>query len=74
MKVHDSVEVPEPVTLPGVRVHAIVSLLVKVTTAENPFSPVTVIVDVAATLGLKLTVVGLAVIWKSWTVKVTVAE
>jgi hypothetical protein len=33
-----------------------------------------VMVEVAAVLGVKLTMVGLAVIVKSWTVKVTVVD
>ncbi len=47
-KLQDSVDVPEPVTLPGVSVQTLVSLLARFTTPENPFSGVTVIVDVAA--------------------------
>ncbi len=47
-KLQDSVDVPEPVTLPGVRVQTDVSLLVRVTTPLKPFRAVTVIVEVAA--------------------------
>ena len=46
---------------------------VKATVPVNPFSGATVIVDVAAAPVLALTLVGLAVTVKSWTVKVTVA-
>ena len=63
--VHDSVDVPEPVTLVGVRVHTEVSLLARFTTPAKPFWAVTVMVEVAAVPGVKLTVVGLAVIVKS---------
>jgi hypothetical protein len=70
--VHDSVEVPEPVTLVGVRVHVIpvVGLIVAVrpTTPANPLTAVIVIVDVPAWLTFTLTLVGLAAIVKSWTV------
>ena len=73
-KLHDSADVPEPVTLPGVRVQTLVSLLTRLTTPLNPLSAVTVIVEDAAVLALVVTEVGLAVTVKSWTVKVTVAE
>jgi hypothetical protein len=51
-----------------------VLLVVRLTTPANPFSPVTVIVEVPALPTLTLTVVGLAAIVKSWTTKVTVTE
>jgi hypothetical protein len=44
------------------------------TTPENPWSAVTVMVDVPAVPAFTVTAVGLAAIVKSWTVKVTVAE
>jgi hypothetical protein len=70
--VHDRVEVPEPVTLVGVRVHVmpVAGLLVeaKLTTPANPFTAVTVIVEVPAWLTLTATLVGLATIVKSCTV------
>ena len=47
-KLQDNADVPEPVTLPGVRVQTVVSLLARVTTPAKPFRPVTVIVDDAA--------------------------
>jgi hypothetical protein len=71
-KVHERVEVPEPVTLVGLRVHAAL-LAVRLTTPANPLTAVTVIVEVPAWLTLTATLVGLAAIVKSWTVKVTVA-
>ncbi len=46
---------------------------VSATVPVNPFSGATVIVEVAAVPTLTLTVVGLAVTVKSWTVTVTVA-
>ena len=47
-KLHDNAEVPEPVTLPGVRVQTVVSLLTRVTKPAKPFRPVTVMVELAA--------------------------
>jgi len=70
--------VPEPVTLVGVRVQvrpvAGEMLEDSDTTPENPWSAVTVMVDVPAVPAFTVTAVGLAAIVKSWTVKVTVAE
>jgi hypothetical protein len=71
--VHDRVRLPEPVTLVGLRVHEVL-LVVRLTTPANPLMAVTVIVEVAADPTLTVTLVGLAVIVKSWTTKVTVAE
>jgi hypothetical protein len=73
VKVQESVEVPDPVTLVGDTVHEVL-LVVRLTTPANPFWAVMVMVEVAAVLGVKLTMVGLAVIVKSWTVKVTVVD
>ena len=70
--VHERVEVPEPVTLVGVRVQVmpVAGLLVevKLTTPVNPLTAVTVIAEVPAWLTLTGTLVGLAAIVKSWTV------
>src|SRR3989442_1137983 len=47
---HDTVAVPEPVTLPGVMAPQVSpegTVSVRVTTPLNPFTPLTVIVDVA---------------------------
>jgi hypothetical protein len=78
LPLHDSVEVPEPVTLVGVRVHvrpvAGDMLAVSETTPLKPFRAVMVIVEVPGAPPRIVTVVGLAAIVKSWTVKVTVAE
>jgi hypothetical protein len=63
-KVHESVELPEPVTLVGASEHEVL-LVVRLTTPANPFRPVTVMVDVAAVPGVKLTLDGLATIVKS---------
>jgi len=74
----DSEEVPEPVTLVGDRVHVrpvegdIVS--VRETGPEKPFRPVTVIVEDPLAPARVVTVVGLAVVVKSWDVNVTVVE
>ena len=72
-KVHESVELPDPVTLVGETVHEVL-LVVRLTTPAKPFRPVIVIVEVAATFWVALTLVGLAVIVKSWTTNVTVTE
>jgi len=69
--VHESVEDPEPVTLVGDTVHEVL-LVAKLTMPPKPFRPVTVIVDVPADPALAVTLVGLAVIVKSWTTNVTV--
>jgi hypothetical protein len=76
--VQDRVEVPEPVTLVGARVQVIpvagLTVAVKLTTPVNPLTAVTVIVEVPAWLVLTATLVGLAAMVKSWTMKVTVVE
>ena len=72
-KVQESVELPEPVTLVGLSVHAVL-LLARLTIPANPFSPVTVIAEVAAVPALTVRLVGLAAIVKSWTTYVTVTE
>jgi len=74
VKVHDSVELPDPVTLVGDTLHDAVVLVTKVTTPAKPFRPVTVILEVPAALTLTFTLVGLAAIVKSWTMYVTVTE
>jgi hypothetical protein len=73
VKVHDNVEDPEPVTLVGVNVQAVL-LLARLTAPLNPWRPVTVIVEVPAVFTLTVTLVGDAAIVKSCTVYVTVAE
>lgn len=64
-------DVPEPVTLVGVRVQVIpvVGLMpdAKLTTPLNPLREVTVMAEVPATPALTVTVVGLAEMVKSWT-------
>jgi len=74
VKVHDNVELPDPVTLVGETEQEAVVLVARLTTPAKPLRPVTVIVEVPAALTLTLTLVGLAVMVKSWTVYVTVAE
>ena len=74
VKVHDNVELPEPVTLVGETEQEAVVLVARLTTPAKPLRPVTVIVEVPEALTLTLTLVGLAVMVKSWTVYVTVAE
>jgi hypothetical protein len=72
-KVQASVEVPDPVTLVGPSVHAVL-LLAKLTIPANPFNALTVIAEVAAVPAFTVTLVGLAAIVKSWTTYVTVTE
>jgi hypothetical protein len=67
LNVQVRVEAPEPVTLVGDRLHEVL-LVVRLTWPLNPFTAVMEIVDVPCALMLTLTVVGLAVIVKSWTV------
>jgi hypothetical protein len=66
---HDNEEVPEPVTLVGVKVHvkpvAGLMLEVKLTTPENPSSAVTVSVEVPAAPARTVALVGPAAIVKS---------
>ena len=62
--VQESVELPDPVTLAGVKVHAVL-LLARFTTPAKPFSPVTVIVEVKGLPALTVTLVGLAAMVKS---------
>ena len=70
--VHESVEVPEPVTLVGVRVHVkpVIGDIVdaRLTTPAKPLTAVTVIVDVPGLPTFTATLVGLAAIVKSRTV------
>jgi len=78
-ELHDRDEVPDPpVTLVGVRaqVRPPVGDMVAVsaTVPVNPLTGAIVIVEVPAWLTLTATLVGLAAIVKSVTVKVTVAE
>jgi hypothetical protein len=71
VKLQERLALPDPVTVAGVRVQAVL-FEDKWTTAPNPFRPVTVIVDVPAEPALTATEVGLAAIEKSWEVKVIV--
>jgi hypothetical protein len=68
----ERVEVPEPVTLVGVRVHARVlaglTLDVNVTAALNPFRAVRAMVDDPEAPAFTVRLVGFAVVVKSWTV------
>ncbi len=71
-------DVPDPVTLVGVSVHVrpVVGLIldVRLTTPLKPWRAVIVTVEVAAVPAFTVTLLGLAAIVKSWTVKATVAE
>jgi len=72
-KVQASVEVPDPVTLVGLSVQAVL-LLARLTIPANPFDAVTVIAEVATVPTFTVTLVGPAAIVKSWTTYVTVTE
>jgi hypothetical protein len=78
-ELHESVELPDPpVTLVGVRVQVRPPVgntaAVSATVPVNPLTGAMVIVEVPAWLTLTATLVGAAVIVKSVTVTVTVAE
>lgn len=64
VNVHDNAALPEPVTLVGVMLHAVLST-VRLTTLLKPLTAATVMVDVPAAPTLAVTVVGLAVRVKS---------
>ena len=78
MPEHERVDVPEPVTLVGVRVQVspVVGLMLDAmfTIPLKPLRAATLIVEVPATPALIVTVVGLAEIVKSWTLYVTVVD
>lgn len=70
------VEVPEPPRIEvGLRVAVSPAdgLAVRATVPVNPLSPVTVMVELAVEPAFTLRLVGLALIVKSWKVKVAVA-
>ena len=68
---------PEPVTLAGLRLQARPAgetVEARLTTPAKPLTGAIVMVDVPVAPALMVTLVRLAEIVKSWTVKVTVAE
>src|SRR5205807_9560326 len=73
LKVHESVPLPEPVTLVGETVHEVL-FVVRLTTPAKPLTAVIVIVDVPAVPAFTVTVVGVAVIVKFTMLYVTVTE
>jgi hypothetical protein len=73
VNVHVRVVLPEPVTLVGETVQAVL-LVARLTVPAKPFRPVMVIVDVPGELTSTVGEVGVAVIWKSWMLKVTMVE
>ena len=73
VKLHDSVDFAEPVTLDGVRIQAVL-LLVRITAWLKPWSDVMVIVEFPELPTVTLTVEGLAEIVKSWTASVTTVD
>ena len=72
-KVQERVALPEPVTLVGLMAHAVL-LVANATTPAKPFCAETVTIEVPKLPAFTVTIVGLTVIVKSWTVKVAVAE
>lgn len=73
MKVHESVELPEPVMLVGLAAHAVL-LVAKLTTPAKPFCAEMVTIEVPILPALAMTVAGVRLIVKSWIAKVTFAE
>ena len=73
LNVQERVPLPEPVTLDGVTVHAVL-LVVKFTTPAKPLEGTTLIVEVPAVPTFRVTGVGFAVTAKSVTVNVTPTE
>jgi hypothetical protein len=75
-ELQDSVEVPDPVTLVGVREHmspvAGEMLLVRLTTPPNPLRAAMVMVELLVPPTFIVLLVGFAAIVKSWIVKVTI--
>lgn len=66
-KEHDREELPEPTRLAGDAVHEVL-LVARLVVPARPFSPVIVIVEVTVVPALPVTLVGLTVMVKSWTV------
>ncbi len=76
VELHDTVAVPDPVTLVGViapQVRPVAGVSVKLTTPANPLSAVTVMVEVAEDPALTATGEDAAIV-KSTKLKVAVAE
>ena len=65
VKVHDRVELPDPVTLVGETLHDAVVLVARLTTPAKPLTADIVMLDVPAAFTLTVTLVGLAAIVKS---------
>ena len=65
VKVQDSVEIPDPVTLVGETLQNVVVLVARFTTPEKPLTAVIVTVEVPAVFTLTLTLDGLAMMVKS---------
>jgi hypothetical protein len=71
--VQERVETPEPVTLLGDTLHAVL-LVLRLTTPEKPFTGIIVMLAVPAAPTFTLMFVGLPVTAKSWTLKMAVTE
>lgn len=74
VNVQDNVALPEPVTLVGETVHDDVVLVARLTTPVKPFKAAIVFVEVPGAFRLTLTLVGFALMVKSWTTNATVME
>ena len=72
VNVHDSVDVPDPVTVAGETVHEVL-FVIRFTVPVKPLIGATVMVEVPAVPTFRITAVGLAVTAKSVTVNETVA-
>ena len=73
LKTHESVGLPEPVTLVGEILHEVL-LVVRFTTPAKPLAGTTVIVEAPALPTFRVTDAGLEAMEKSVTVNVIVAE
>ncbi len=73
LKVHESVPLPDPVTLVGETVHEVL-FVARLTTPEKPLRGVTVTAEVPAVPVFRMADVGFAVMVKSVTVNAAVDE
>jgi len=65
VKVQDSVDVPDPVTLAGETLQNVVVLVARLTIPAKPFTAAIVMVEVPAAFTFALTLEGLSLIVKS---------
>ena len=71
--VHESIELPEPMTLVGERLQEVL-LADRETTPANPFTALMIMVEMPGLAALTVTVEGLEAIVKSRTTNVALAE